>query len=108
MRRKLVFAIAAIVMAFGATVLALLGADVLLHRRAERSAGLNIWGYRGPTLPRRHARQPRVPVLGGSTAFGHRVTWDEAFPPSLERSLKASSPGPQWSVVKLRYNNQGA
>ncbi len=108
MRRKLVFAIAAIVMAFGATVLALLGADVLLHRRAERSAGLNIWGYRGPTVPRRHAGQPRVAVLGGSTAFGYGVTWDEAFPAALERSLKASSPGPQWSVVNLGYNNEGA
>src|SRR2546427_6644265 len=108
MRRKLLFAVAAVVLASGMAVAGLLVADLLLHRRAERSAGLNIWGYRGPTVPRRHPGGPRVVVLGGSTVFGYGVTWDQAFPAALERSLKASAPGPQWSVVNLGYNNEGA
>jgi lysophospholipase L1-like esterase len=108
MRRKLLFAVAAIVLAFGAAVAVLLGADMLLHRRAERSAGLNVWGYRGPAVSRRHAGQPRIFVLGGSTVFGYGVTWDQAFPAALERALKASVPGRQWSVVNLGYNNEGA
>jgi hypothetical protein len=108
MRRKLLFAVAAVLLAAGMAVVGLLGADLLLHRRAERSAGLNVWGYRGPTVPRRHSGEPRVAVLGGSTVFGYGVTWDQAFPAALERLLAASAPGPQWSVVNLGYNNEGA
>ena len=108
MRRKLLFAVVAVLLAFGVAVAGLLGADLLLHRRAQRSAGLNIWGYRGPTVPRRHPGEPRVAVLGGSTAFGYGVTWDSAFPAALERALKVSDPLRQWSVVNLGYNNEGA
>ncbi len=108
MRRRLLFAVAAVVLAAGITVMGLLGADLLLHRRAERSAGLNIWGYRGPAVPRHHPGEPRVAVLGGSTAFGYGVTWDNAFPAALERALQVSAPARQWSVVNLAYNNEGA
>jgi hypothetical protein len=108
MSRRLLFAIAAVVLGLVAAILGLLGADLVLHRRAERSAGLNVWGYRGPTVPRRHPAESRVAVLGGSTAFGYGVTWDSAFPAALERALKASAPARQWSVVNLGYNNEGA
>jgi lysophospholipase L1-like esterase len=108
MRRKLLFSVAAVVLASGSAVVGLLGADLVLHRRAERSAGLNLWGYRGPTVPRRHPGEPRVAVLGGSTAFGYGVTWDSAFPAALERALKVTVPARQWSVVNLGYNNEGA
>jgi lysophospholipase L1-like esterase len=108
MRRKLLFAIAAVVLALVATVGALFAADLILHSRAERSAGLNVWGYRGPVVSRRHDGQPRVAVLGGSTAFGYGVTWDQAFPAALERALQTSAPGRQWSVVNLGYNNEGS
>jgi lysophospholipase L1-like esterase len=108
MRRKVLFAAAAVALASGIAIVSLLVADLLLHRRAERSAGLNVWGYRGPTVPRRHPGQPRVAVLGGSTAFGYGVTWDGAFPAALERALEVSAPARQWSVVNLGYNNEGA
>jgi hypothetical protein len=108
MRRRLWFAIGAVVLAFGLTVGALFAADLLLHRRAERSAGLNLWGYRGPIVPRRHDGQPRIAVLGGSTVFGYGVTWDEALPAALESALNASDTGQRWSVVNLGYNNEGA
>jgi lysophospholipase L1-like esterase len=108
MRRTLLFGIAAVLLASIAAIGALFAADLILHSRAERSAGLNKWGYRGPAVPRRHDGQPRVAVLGGSTAFGYGVTWDQSFPAALERGLKASAPGRQWSVVNLGYNNEGA
>jgi hypothetical protein len=108
MRRKLLFSVAAVLLAFGVAVAGLLGADLLLHRRAERSAGLNLWGYRGPTVPRRHPGEPRVAVLGGSTAFGYGVTWDSAFPAALESAMKETAPAQRWSVVNLGYNNEGA
>jgi len=106
-RRRILFAVAAVFLAFGVAVAGLLAADYLLHRRAERSAGLNIWGYRGPVVSRRHDGL-RVAVLGGSTAFGYGVTWEQAFPAALERALKTSSPRRDWSVVNLGYNNEGA
>jgi GDSL-like Lipase/Acylhydrolase family len=107
MKRRILFALAAIVLAFGLAVAVLFLADLLLHRRAERSAGLNVWGYRGHVVSRRHDG-PRVAVLGGSTAFGYGVTWDQALPAALERELKSSAPEQDWSVVNLGYNNEGA
>jgi hypothetical protein len=108
MRRRLCFALGAVVLGFGLAVAALFAADLMLHRRAERSAGLNLWGYRGPIVPRTHDGQPRIAVLGGSTVFGYGVTWDEALPASLERVLNGSDTGRRWSVVNLGYNNEGA
>lgn len=107
-KRRVLFALVAVALAVGVTVSVLLAADVMLHRRAERSAGLNIWGYRGPVVSRRHDGEPRIAVLGGSTAFGYGVTWDQAFPAALERGLNATVPNKQWSVVNLGYNNEGA
>jgi lysophospholipase L1-like esterase len=107
-RRRLLFVVAAVALACGATIGALLAADLHLHSSAERSARLNVWGYRGPVVPRWHDGAPRIAVLGGSTAFGYGVTWDSALPAALERALKASAPRRQWSVVNLGYNNEGA
>jgi lysophospholipase L1-like esterase len=108
MRRRLLFAVAAVALACGTTIGVLFAADLILHARAQRSAGLNVWGYRGPVVSRRHNGESRIAVLGGSTAFGYGVTWDSAFPAALERALKATAPRRQWSVVNLGYNNEGA
>ena len=85
------------------------GSDVYLHHRAERYAGVNIWGYRGSTVPRKRPGEHRLVVLGGSTAFGYGVSWDEAFPAQLEADLRpllrVHAP---LSVVNLGYNSQGA
>jgi hypothetical protein len=105
-RKKLLFAAAAIVLATSIATLALLVVDIYLHGRYERSAGYNVWGYRGPSLDDKESNEIRVAVLGGSTAFGYGVSWEESIPALLERDLHA--PGAPVSVANLGYNNEGA
>jgi hypothetical protein len=108
-RKRVVFALAAAAIALGVTTGALVAADVRVHHRLERSAGVNVWGYRGPTLPRKARGEHRLVVLGGSTAFGYGVSWNEAFPAQLETDLRAlSKNGAPVRVVNLGFNSQGA
>src|SRR5687768_8294397 len=83
-RRFVVFALAAIALSVGLGLSALLAVDLYLHHRAERSAGLNRWGYRGPIATGKQAGEVRIAMLGGSTMFGYGVTWSEAIPALLE------------------------
>ncbi len=105
-RKKIVFALAAIALASTVSVIGLLIVDVYLHGRYERSAGYNVWGYRGPSVAGKQPGELRVVMLGGSTAFGYGVSWEDAIPAQLERALtSASMPA---TVVNLGYNNEGA
>ena len=88
-------------------LLLLLAADLILHRRAERSAGLNRYGYRGPVVSGKAPNELRVAMLGGSTVFGYGVAWDESLPFYLERRLRERLQRPV-SVVNLGFNNEGA
>jgi hypothetical protein len=109
MLRRVAFATGAVTLAAVLAVAGLFGADVYLHKRTERSAGLNMWGYRGPVAPRKRPGEIRVAVLGGSTVFGYGLTWDRAFPVQLEERLNVGSQGQRrFSVVNLGYNNEGA
>jgi lysophospholipase L1-like esterase len=93
------------------TVGVLFAADLYLHKRAERSAGMNIWGYRGPLVGRKQPGEVRVAVLGGSTAFGYGVPWDQSIPAALERLLRTRLPigrATSASVVNLAMSNEGA
>lgn len=105
-RRKFAtFALMAMGLSVGAGLLVLLAADLVLHYRTERSAGLNRWGYRGPVVSSKKPGETRVVMLGGSTAFGYGVLWNESIPAFLEQRLTSSGP---FSVVNLGFNNQGA
>ena len=86
-RKKLIFAIAAATIAMVVTTTGLLIVDIYLHGRFERSAGYNVWGYRGPRIDRKLPGEQRIAMLGGSTAYGYGVNWDEAIPAQLEREL---------------------
>ncbi|MFQ5911860.1 MAG: SGNH/GDSL hydrolase family protein [Nitrospinota bacterium] len=110
-RKFLAFALIAIILSttlFGGVIV---GIDIYLHKRYERSLGLNIWGYRGPILKAKQVGERRVAVLGGSTALGYGVRWEESFPAYLERKLNdlphKAERGPI-TVVNLAYNNEGA
>jgi lysophospholipase L1-like esterase len=109
-RKRVVFALSAAVLSVFVSAVGLLAADLYLHRRYERSAGLNVWGYRGPTVGRKLAGEQRIVYLGGSTAFGYGVQWNEAIPAQLEKRLneKQAARSRHISVVNLAYNNQGA
>jgi lysophospholipase L1-like esterase len=107
--RRIVFGACAASLATVGTVACLLVLDMYLHKRAERSAGLNVWGYRGPVAPRKQTNETRVAVLGGSTVFGYGLTWDHALPAQLEQQLNSRpSGGRRFRVVNLGYNNEGA
>lgn len=105
-RRKILFAAIAMTVSLVVGVALLLAADLYLHRRAERSAGLNLWGYRGKVLGRKAADEVRIVFLGGSTMFGYGVTWGQAIPALVEHALNADA-GPVTSA-NLALNNEGA
>jgi hypothetical protein len=107
-RRFFVFATITSVVPVVLMTMAVLAADLYLHKRAERSAGLNRWGYRGPVVSRKQRGEVRIAVLGGSTAFGYGLRWDQAPPAILERELNARfGDAPRVSVVNLGFNNEG-
>src|SRR5687768_373661 len=107
-RKKIVFALAAIGLAFAGMFVLLLGADLYLHHRAERSAGLNRWGYRGPVAPRKRPGEVRVVMLGGSTTFGYGVRWHESVPALLDAGLHAVEGGARFRSINLCFNKEGA
>lgn len=107
-RRKWLFAAGAIALSVSGAAAVLLAADLYLHRRAERSAGLNRWGYRGPVVDGKRPGETRIAVLGGSTVFGYGVFWDQTIPALLEAQLRQSFPEKTISVVNLGFNNEGA
>src|SRR6185295_927703 len=107
--KRIGFAAGAVTVAVVLTLAGLLAADMYMHERAGRSAGLNVWGYRGPVVPRKQPGEVRVVVLGGSTVFGYGLTWDQAFPALLEQTLNGQSSGrPRFRVINLGYNSEGA
>ena len=109
-RKFFVFSLVAIAIAAAGTALVLLAVDAYLHSRLERSAGVNIWGYRGPSVGDKAANETRVAVFGGSTAFGYGVLWDEAWAYILEEKLneRMAASGRRFSVVNLAYNSEAA
>ena len=109
-RRLIAFAVAAIALAATIAALTLLAVDVYLHRKFERSAGFNVWGYRGPVAARKQADEYRVVMLGGSAAYGYGTNWDESIPAVLEQDLTSRSVGPyrRFTAINLGYNNEGA
>jgi len=109
-RRRLQFVAAAIALAMVVPGIALLAVDVHLHSKYEKTAGLNVWGYRGPVVGSKQADEYRIVMLGGSSAFGYGVDWQEAIPAILEQKLAGRRSGRfnRFSVVNLGYNNEGA
>ncbi len=106
-RRRVLFAVAAAASAVVAAFAVLLAVDVYLHGRYEKSAGFNVWGYRGATVGKKRPGEYRIVVLGGSAAYGYGVTAEQAMPAVLEAKLRASLSSPVFTVVNLGYNNEG-
>src|SRR5215207_10163840 len=102
-RKKIMFSLTAIALSAALAMVLLFVADLVLHHRAERSAGLNRWGYRGPVVSKKRAGEVRAAMLGGSTAFGYGVMWNESIPSLLEQNLRHRSPEQRWSIVNLAY-----
>ena len=109
MRKRIAFAAAAMLLALGVPLGMLLATDVYFHHRIERFAGVNVWGYRGPRVSRKQPGEHRLVMIGGSTAFGYGVNYDQAIPAYLEQHLRRlSRKGAAVTVVNLGFNAQGA
>lgn len=106
-RTRLFFIVVVIMLAVVGSVAVLFAVDLYLHRKFERTAGVNIWGYRGPAVSRKHLGEYRIAILGGSAAFGYGVVWQESMPARLEQKLRAALPSQEFSVMNLGYNNEG-
>src|SRR5215471_9014105 len=108
-RKRALFAGVAVSLSVGVVTVLLLGVDAYLHSRVQRDGGVNVWGYRGPTIGRKAANEIRIAVFGGSTAFGYGVRWNEAFPYYLESLLNRAARGRRrYTVVNLGAPAQGA
>ena len=105
--RKAVYGLVAAALACGVTILLLLGADLFAHARTQDVGGVNVWGYRGRTVPRKPAGEVRVVMVGGSTVFGWGLPAHESIPAFLERRLNQAGRG-KFSVVNLGAPGQGA
>ena len=107
-RRRVVFAAMTIALVLAMVSATIMAVDVYLHGRYQRSAGFNVWGYRGTPIRKKSPGEYRLVVLGGSAAYGYGVTADEAIPAVLERLLRTRTHDPIFTVVNLGYNNEGA
>jgi len=86
------------VLAAEAALLAVLGVvalDLVAHRHVEQLGGVNVWGYRGPVMHRKQAREIRIAVVGGDLAFGWGVAASEALAPTIRQfvALETDKPG---------------
>ena len=107
-RRWFLFAAATVAIAAATATALLFAVDLYLHGRYERSAGFNVWGYRGARVGGKKPGEYRVVVLGGSAAYGYGVSSDESIPALLEQLLRRRVQSPFFTVVNLGYNNEGA
>jgi hypothetical protein len=73
-------------------------------------SGINVWGFRGPTLGRKLPNETRVAMLGGSTVFGFGLRPDESIPALLEGHLneRSGGTGRRFTVANLGAPGQGA
>src|SRR5436190_1387018 len=98
-QRRIVFAVATTLISTVLCVAALFAVDVWEHRKFDRSAGLNIWGYRGRRVGRKQAHETRIVVLGGSTVQGFGLAPEDSFPSQLEALLNRDAvPPARYSV----------
>ena len=108
-RKRIIFALTAMLLATVVTIAMAVAVDLYLHHRVEQFAGVNVWGYRGPTVGKKRPGEHRLIVIGGSTTFGYGVDWNKAYPAQLEAALqKRSRGGAPVRVVNLGFNAQGA
>jgi lysophospholipase L1-like esterase len=84
----------------------LVGADLYLHHKH----GINVRGYRGPTLGPKGANEKRVAILGGSTTWGYGLNTEQSFPAQLHQLLTqtASQNDAAITVINLGANGDGA
>lgn len=109
-RRRVAYALAAVLLSALLAMVAGVVADVFLHWATRNTAGINIWGYRGERVGAKQPGEMRVVMLGGSTVFGWPLPPQHSIPAALERQLNAtpSATGRRFTVVNLGAPGDGA
>ena len=106
--RRWIFGVAAVVLATGGCIAALVLTDAYLHFRVQNQAGVNVWGYRGPVVGRKKPGDIRIVAIGGSTAFGYGLPWNESWPFYLDEFLNTAPASGRYQVINLGAPGQGA
>jgi lysophospholipase L1-like esterase len=107
----IIFAVASLMLSTIFMITLILGFDIYLHKKFDKIAVLNVWGYRGPVVKQKKPGEQRIVVLGGSTVFGYGAKPNETFPAFLESRLngqKQIANQVPISVVNLGYPMEGA
>jgi hypothetical protein len=83
------------------TAAVVLVADFRAHTAVEHLGGVNIWGYRGPVMPRKKPNETRIAVAGGDLAFGWGVAASETAAPAIRTlvALAVDLPGQPARIV---------
>ena len=102
-RRPAVYIAALLVLSIVATLACFILADFYLHYRQ----GINLSGYRGPSVGKKRPGEVRIAVVGGSTTWGYGLPWYQSFPAQLEGLLRQSS-AHEVRVLNLGFNSEGA
>ena len=106
-KKRLIFKVVSVLISTFVCVSVLVGMDLYLHYKH----GINLRGYRGPSVGRKQAGEKRVAILGGSTTWGFGLKAGQDFPAQLQRVLAerpdVSHQAPV-NVLNLGFNNEGA
>ena len=81
----------------------LFGADLYLHRKH----GINLSGYRGPSVGRKEPGEKRIAMLGGSTTWGFGLRAGQSVPAQLQQMLNNDGQS-KINVLNLGFNGEGA
>ena len=103
--KRFIFKLITVLISTFVCVSVLVGIDLYLHHKH----GINLRGYRGPSLGRKQPGEKRVAILGGSTTWGFGLKAGQDFPAQLQTMLAerrdVSAP---INVLNLGFNNEGA
>ena len=106
-KKRIVFKLLTTLISSSVCILAFVGVELYLHYKH----GINLRGYRGPSVGRKQAGEKRVAILGGSTTWGFGLKAGQDFPAQLQRVLAerpdVSHQAPV-NVLNLGFNNEGA
>jgi hypothetical protein len=82
--RRLLAAVA-VIEAVVFVAIAAVALDLRAHYHVEDLGGVNVWGYRGPVMPRKQPNEIRIAMVGGDLAFGWGVAATETLPYFVRR-----------------------
>ena len=104
-RKRRVFA--ALAVAFALATFSAAGVDIYLHGKYQRSAGFNMWGYRGPAAGRKQPGEYRIAILAAARPTA-TVSSGRNRSRRCSSAAGAATAGGPTRVVNLGYNNEGA